>query len=168
MLIKGKSLYAEFAMDQYNFQRDISSHRTRNVLQIFPHSTSQIQTRRILGDLRYQGARHPIHLPTICPHTHPHPSVGSGRSSKSGGGIPSSQRTGGVGDLGKARAQGNADPGEWLGNQLSPSHKLLEKGLVFVQQTLPLGALGLTLSYYCSLFTLIILGKLRHTSALFE
>lgn len=86
--------------------------------------------------------------------------MGSGPSSKSGGGIPSSQRTGGVGDLGQARARGNADPGEWLGNQLSPSHKLLEKGLVFVQQILPLGALGLTLSYYCSLFTLIILGKL--------
>ena len=70
MLIKGKSLYAEFAMDQYNFQRDISSHRTRNVLQIFPHSTSKIQIRRISGDLRYQGARHPIHLPTICPPPH--------------------------------------------------------------------------------------------------
>lgn len=133
---------------------------------ILPHKFRYAESRAIL-DIRVLDTQSTSRQ-FAPPSPHPHPAVGSGRSSKSGGGIPSSQRTGGVGDLGKARAQGNADPGEWLGNQLSPSHKLLEKGLVFVQQTLPLGALGLTLSYYCSLFTLIILGKLTHTSALFE
>ena len=64
MLVRGESLFAVIAMDQYNFQCDISSYRPRNVLQMFPHSTSQIQIRGISGDLRYQGARHPIHLRT--------------------------------------------------------------------------------------------------------
>lgn len=40
------------------------------------------------------------------------------------------------GDLGEGAGSGKCRSIEWLGNQ-PPSHKLLEKGLVFVQQTLP-------------------------------
>lgn len=125
-----------------NFQRDISSHlfkHTSDLSLILPRKFRYAESWAIL-DIGVLNHNPSDNLP---PHTPPPVSGFKRRSSKSGGGIPSSQRTGGSGDL-ETRGSGNADPGEWLGNQLSPSHKLLREGTGFRPANSALRRSGMT------------------------
>lgn len=135
------SLFTVIAICQYNFQCDIFSYRPKNVLQIFflilPHQFRWKESQATSD--RCQGTGQPVHLPA----GNPPPIQVKQRNSVQSQGLGQMEDEG-VGHGLREMPQ----RGKWSGNQLSPSHTLLlEKGLVFVQQTLPSGAQGLTLSW---------------------
>lgn len=147
MPVKKDSLLALVAINRHDFQGDVSSYWLRNVLQIFfliLHHTFRWEESQAPSD-RCQGARCPAHLPATwasgrrAPGTHP----------SEGKEFRAEPETWGHGEGGGGSGRREMPQrGKWSGNQLSPSHTLLlEKGLVFIQQTLPSGVQVLMLSW---------------------